>query len=285
MTAFSSWPFLILIKDSFQLVSQKCWGWIFSPTYCNHNAAFRTGKLAQIYVRSQYWQFKTSFHISKSIYCKAVPKTQDTHFYFDVIAKKIQNLKGFHLVEIWKKKNLIISELTKDRTALLNPSFTCISKSFILVPCWMSWLLSSFSSFCTNSAAALFFWVRREAQIALYSTVLSSLGFPLGLSITPTRTPGLAFCLHTHTHTQTQQWYNSHKDHTFSYFHRLQVSLRESTGRRECWLLKSNSEGFSYSARNLFFKYRMPACLYLCFLWKHTRRKYIFGVNLLSFRS
>lgn len=136
--------------------------------------------------------------ISKSIYCKAVHKTQDSHFC--KLQKKLQTLKGFLLLEIWKKMNVIISELTKNRTALLNPSFTCISKSFILVPCWRSWLLSSFRSFCTNSAAALFFWVRREAQIALYSIVLSSLGFPLGLSITPTRTPGLAFCAHTHTH-------------------------------------------------------------------------------------
>lgn len=82
---------------------------------------------------------------------------------------------------------------------LVKTKLTCIPKSFILVPCWRSRLLSSFRSFCANSAAALFFWVRREAQTALYSTVLSSLGFPLGLSITPTRKPGLDFCTHTYS--------------------------------------------------------------------------------------
>lgn len=85
----------------------------------------------------------------------------------------------------------------KNKTVFFNSFFTCISKSFILVPCWRSRLLSSFRSFCTNSAAALFFWVRSAAHIALYTTVLSSEGFLLGLSITPTRTPRLAFCLHT----------------------------------------------------------------------------------------
>lgn len=86
------------------------------------------------------------------------------------------------VLSVWKCKIIIRSSF-----------FTCISKSFIFIPCWRSWLLSSFKSFCTNSAAALFFCVRREAQTARYTTVLSSLGFPLGLFITPTRTPGLDF--------------------------------------------------------------------------------------------
>lgn len=73
--------------------------------------------------------------------------------------------------------------------------YTWIRRSFILVLCWSSMMVSSFRSFCTNSVAALFFWVRREAQMARNTTVLSSLGFPDGLSITPTRTPGLAFCM------------------------------------------------------------------------------------------
>lgn len=79
---------------------------------------------------------------------------------------------------------------------MLNLSlYTWIRRSFILVLCWSSMMVSSFRSFCTNSVAALFFWVRREAQMARNTTVLSSLGFPDGLSITPTRTPGLAFCM------------------------------------------------------------------------------------------
>lgn len=79
----------------------------------------------------------------------------------------------------------------------LSLTLTWISRSLILVPRWRSRLLSSFSSFCTNSAVALFFWVRRVAQIALYSNVLSSLGFPEGLFISPTRTPRSVFCSRT----------------------------------------------------------------------------------------
>lgn len=112
------------------------------------------------------------------------------------------------------------------------------------------------------------------------------------------------------THTQTQQqWYNSHKYHTFSYFHRLQVSPAESTGRRECWLHETNSTAFlfCYSAYSIskecFFhnEYKMPArCITLnssvvhqqwifhfrgiCIddLWEST---FIFRVNLLGLRS
>lgn len=157
-------------------------------------------------------------------------------------------IKCLKLAYLWTDKIRREKQTNKNITTTLNPSFTWISKCFILVPCWRSWMLSSFRSFCTNSLAALFFRVRREAQIALYSTVLSSLGFPLGLSITPTRTPGLAFCLRACTHTQTQQKYNSHKYHTISYFQKPQVPLRESTGGRGCWLLKSNNKGFSCSA-------------------------------------
>lgn len=90
-------------------------------------------------------------------------------------------------VNIWMKSDFF------------KPSFTWMRSSLILVPCWRIWLLSSFSSFFTNSAAALFFWVRRAAQIALYSNVLSSVGFPEGLFITPTRTPPPFFCANTNT--------------------------------------------------------------------------------------
>lgn len=74
-----------------------------------------------------------------------------------------------------------------------------MSSSLILVLRWRIQLLSSFSSFWTNSAAPLFFWVMRAAQIALYSNVLSSLGFPEGLFITPTRTPRPVFYSRTKT--------------------------------------------------------------------------------------
>lgn len=127
------------------------------------------------------------------------------------------------------------------------PALTWISRSLILVPCWRSRLLSSFSSFCTNSAVALFFWVRRVAQIALYSNVLSSLGFPVGLFISPTRTPRSVFCSRTNRREQ-----NLKKCHSLRFTPRVLMTLKFQVKAFFCsacstaknhfkWLIKTNA--------------------------------------------
>lgn len=103
------------------------------------------------------------------------------------------------------EKETKTDRLEKNRCVKINPSqnalhiiphypdtvfhtpLTCLSKCLILVPCLRSSTFSSLRSFRVKSSVFLLLWVRREAQMARYRALLSSVGFPLGLLITPTR--------------------------------------------------------------------------------------------------
>lgn len=69
----------------------------------------------------------------------------------------------------------------------LSALLTFKSRSLILVPCVRSCTVSSLRSFKVKSRVFLVLCVRKEAQIALYKLLLSSVGWSLGLLITPTR--------------------------------------------------------------------------------------------------